>query len=279
MKKTISLILLVSCSVLFMSCGTIMGISSPDLTIRSAPGVTVLVDGKKVGITDARGQLKLSSVSRRNSHNLTFKKENCLEESRNLSSKVNKTALWVDIFLTLGVVGIAIDYLTGYLFELSPDDLYADLFEKQNFGGYSFYRPLSMALSQVTAVHHENDKKNIIVMEVADARPLADLERDAIALFSGKLKSSFTIGTVSLSHVYTFKDSVSMNRDNLLIQKLTFTDAKMTYDGPKYLIYLVRSPTGRTLLFRFFASPGSFTAFGAVNTTVPDKIISTLAFN
>jgi len=279
MRKLITMILLACCPLTFVHCGTLMGMGSSDLTIRSSPGVTVLVDGRKVGVTNAAGSLKVNGVDRGKSHTVTFRKENCLEETRGVSSKVDKTALWVDIFLTLGVVGIAVDYVSGYLFELVPSELGADLYEKQQFGAYSFYRPSTMPLAQVTAGHHENDKKNVIVLELADARPMAEVVTEAISLFSGKFKSSFTMGTVTLTHVYTFKDSVVMNRDNLQITKLTFTDATMTYSGPKYLVYLVRDAAGRTLMFRFFASPANHHAFGAVDMTLPDKIIGTVAFN
>jgi hypothetical protein len=118
---------LVVASVLLWGCATIMHGSSQKIGISSSPaGAKVTVDTTAYGNTPLFAKLK-----RGDDHIVTIE----LESFQKVQLTITKSAsgwVWGNIIFG-GLIGLAVDAATGGLYDLSPEQLNAEL-KKQNIG-------------------------------------------------------------------------------------------------------------------------------------------------
>lgn len=121
MKKILCVLTAAVCSVSFSGCATIVDGKKGDLTVRSTPsGAQVEVDGLPAGKTPL-----VTEVKRKENHTVIIRKEGYLEETRMTKKGFNGWAAGNLLFG--GVIGILVDWGTGALYSIKPDNIEVNL--------------------------------------------------------------------------------------------------------------------------------------------------------
>lgn len=113
-----------SLAIALPGCATIFSGTSQSVEVRSAPdGANVVVDGRAVGITPLKTELKRGTP-----HTIEVNKDGYLKETVVATTKTNSvTALNL---VWGGAPGIAIDLLSGSAAAVAPDAVVVDLVEE-----------------------------------------------------------------------------------------------------------------------------------------------------
>ncbi len=130
---------ILSCSLaltfLFSSCATIISGSKQKISFTSTPvAASIFVDEVEVGKTPF--ELKLA---RNNEHNVMIKLEGYQTYQTRLTKKFN--AWYLGNILIGGIIGLIVDPITGAMYNLSPDQIHAQMnkgtvFNSNNKGIY-----------------------------------------------------------------------------------------------------------------------------------------------
>ncbi len=150
MKYFQAVLLVVCLSVVVWGCATIMHGSSQKIGISSTPtGAKVTIDNKDNGITPLFADLK-----RGDEHIVRIELEG-YEKAELTITKSASGWVWGNIIFG-GLIGLGIDAITGGLYDLSPDQLKAEL-KKQNIGALE--KDGTMYI--LTVLHPRQDWKKI----------------------------------------------------------------------------------------------------------------------
>ena len=121
MKKTLSSCLVVSLLFFQTGCASIVSGKSQDVSIRSnPPGAAVEIDGMSMGKTPFTTELR-----RKKRHQIKVIKEGYLEESR--VTKKGFNWWFAGNVLIGGIIGIIIDFATGAVYNVDPDEINVSL--------------------------------------------------------------------------------------------------------------------------------------------------------
>ena len=123
MKRNIYLFLLILSSFLLFSCGTIMHGSSQEVAISSNPSdAQVTIDGNVIGNTPLT-----KSLSRKDKHSVKIDLEGYHTYETTI---LRKTSGWVWGNIVFGgLIGLAVDAISGGIYKLSPEQMQAELRE------------------------------------------------------------------------------------------------------------------------------------------------------
>lgn len=128
MKKPIYLLVIFILSVLIYGCATIIHGTSQDVGFSSNPSnAKVIVDGIPSGNTPVT-----VSLSRKNNHAVTIELEGFYPYSNTLTGSVSGW-VWGNILFG-GLIGLAVDAISGGLYVLSPEQVAADLKKSDKIG-------------------------------------------------------------------------------------------------------------------------------------------------
>lgn len=104
-----------------VGCGTIMHGASQDIGFASTPtGATVTLDNKPLGVTPV-----IAKLSRKDNHIVHFAFEGYQPTDLTLTRSVSGW-VWGNVVFG-GLVGLAVDAISGGLYKLSPDQVTATL--------------------------------------------------------------------------------------------------------------------------------------------------------
>ena len=124
MKRTISIILIASLTLLASGCATIFKGNSSKIDLNSKPeGAGIYVNGNYMGDTPVR--LKLES---KRTYSIEFRKEGYETKTVNITNHVG--AGWIILDILGGLLPVIIDAATGAWYELDQKNVNAIL-EKQ----------------------------------------------------------------------------------------------------------------------------------------------------
>ena len=125
MKRLLSVYLSLNVLLLQTGCASIVSGRHQDISVRSnPPGASVEIDGLAVGKTPLTTEAK-----RKKRHQVKISKEGYLEETRMTKKGYN---WWFTGNIILGgIVGIIIDFATGAVYSVSPDELNVSLVQKE----------------------------------------------------------------------------------------------------------------------------------------------------
>lgn len=102
-------------------CGTIMHGTSQDIGLASTPsGAKVMLDNKELGVTPT-----IAKLSRKDNHVVHFALDGYQPTDLTITRSVSGW-VWGNIVFG-GLVGLAVDAISGGLYKLSPDQLTATL--------------------------------------------------------------------------------------------------------------------------------------------------------
>ena len=108
-------------TILLAGCATIMHGTSQGIGLsRSPTNATVTVDNKPIGNTPV-----VATLSRKDTHIVKFAMAGFLPYEATVTRKVSGW-VWGNIVFG-GVIGLAVDAISGGLYELSPDQVAANL--------------------------------------------------------------------------------------------------------------------------------------------------------
>lgn len=111
------------CAMTLPGCATIVHGTSQTVEIRSAPhGASVLVDGRNVGTTPMKADLK-----RGQSHVVQIEKPGYLTESVMTTTKLNSATGWNVLFGAPGFAALIVDYSNGSSTDVAPNAVNVDL--------------------------------------------------------------------------------------------------------------------------------------------------------
>ncbi|MFT4559737.1 MAG: PEGA domain-containing protein [Planctomycetales bacterium] len=114
------------CAMTLPGCATIVNGTSQTVEIRSAPhGANVLVDGRNVGTTPMKTDLK-----RGQPHVVQVEKPGYLTESVMTTTKLNSATGWNALFGVAGGVAMIVDYSNGSSTDVAPNAVNVDLVQK-----------------------------------------------------------------------------------------------------------------------------------------------------
>ncbi|MEI6848010.1 MAG: PEGA domain-containing protein [Chlorobiaceae bacterium] len=121
-KKTIaSLLLLATLGITFSGCATIIDGTSQKVSFSSNPSkADVTIDGKTIGKTPLTEDL-----SKKENHTVKINLNGYHPYEITLTKKVNSW-VWGNLVFG-GIVGLAVDAISGGLYELTPSQVNADL--------------------------------------------------------------------------------------------------------------------------------------------------------
>lgn len=121
MNPRLTLLASICVVLLAAGCATIMHGTSQEISISSVPsGAEVIVDGKTQGLTPVVADLK-----RKDKHLIQIKLEGYQAYELHL---VRKTSGWVWGNIVFGgLIGLAVDAISGGLYKISPDEVRAEL--------------------------------------------------------------------------------------------------------------------------------------------------------
>ncbi len=126
MKKLFYIFALFSLSIFVYSCATIMHGTKQDIGISSNPGgAKITVDGQMKGITPSTFKL-----SRKINHVIKIELKGYEPYSATLTREVSGW-VWGNLVIG-GIIGLGIDYLTGGLYDLTPEQIHAQLNKKHS---------------------------------------------------------------------------------------------------------------------------------------------------
>jgi hypothetical protein len=112
---------------LFGSCATFISTTQQCITINSTPvGAKVIIDGKTIGEAPLFCLLK-----RKNIHTIRLELDGYNPYEITLSQKFNGWAIGNFIIGPYGLLGLLIDYSTGGVYKLTPNEIKASLTPKQ----------------------------------------------------------------------------------------------------------------------------------------------------
>lgn len=122
LMKNLLLPVIVLATLFLAGCGTILNGTYQKVGVSSNPsGANVAVDGKSVGSTPVIVELK-----RKDDHHIRIALDGYYPYEIPITCKLDVAPLVADIFFT-GLLGIAVDAVSGGLYELRPDDVRAEL--------------------------------------------------------------------------------------------------------------------------------------------------------
>lgn len=128
MKKSIYVFATFILAVLIYSCGTIMNGTSQDVGFSSNPSdAKVTIDGIPSGNTPVT-----VSLSRKNNHAVMIELEGFYPYSNTLTGSVSGW-VWGNILFG-GLIGLAIDAISGGLYVLTPEQIAAELKKSDEVG-------------------------------------------------------------------------------------------------------------------------------------------------
>ncbi len=126
MKRRLTGVLVAAIAIVVVGCATIMHGTNQKIGISSTPtGASVSVDNKPLGVTPVFANLK-----RGDEHIVTIEMEGYEKTSLTITKSVSGW-VWGNIAFG-GLIGLAVDAITGSLYNLSPEQLSAQL---QRTGG------------------------------------------------------------------------------------------------------------------------------------------------
>lgn len=116
-----SALLLLGATVMFFGCATIMHGTSQEIGIQSKPtGATVAIDNREYGKTPV-----VAKLARKDNHTVHF----TLEDYQPLDATITRSTsgwVWGNIVFG-GLIGLAVDAISGGLYKLSPEQVEAEL--------------------------------------------------------------------------------------------------------------------------------------------------------
>lgn len=108
--------------VFLVGCATIMNGINQEIGVSSTPpGAIITVDGENKGSAPS-----IIKMSRRNSHTITMELPGYRPYSATVTSNGVSGWIWGNIFFG-GVVGLIVDFSTGGIYILNPEQLQANL--------------------------------------------------------------------------------------------------------------------------------------------------------
>jgi hypothetical protein len=114
------------CAMTLPGCATIVHGTSQSVEIRSAPhGANVLVDGRNVGTTPMKADLK-----RGQPHVVQIEKPGYLTESVMTTTKLNSATGWNALFGAPGGIAMIVDYSNGSSTDVAPNAVNVDLVQQ-----------------------------------------------------------------------------------------------------------------------------------------------------
>ena len=122
MRKQISLFFSIALvSIILTSCATIIHGTSQTVAISSNPtNAKVFVDGQETGITPVNVDLK-----RKDSHTVRIELDGYSPYEINLNRKVDA---WIAGNIVFGgIIGLAVDAISGGMYKLSPEEIMAEM--------------------------------------------------------------------------------------------------------------------------------------------------------
>lgn len=125
MKRKISLFVTIAFLLTQTGCASIVSGRQQDISVRSNPeGAAVEIDGMPVGKTPVTTEVK-----RKRRHQIKLTKEGYMEETR--STKRGFNWWFIGNVLIGGIIGIIVDFSTGAVYSVSPEELNIKLTEGQ----------------------------------------------------------------------------------------------------------------------------------------------------
>ena len=122
----LSLLAIASCVMALPGCATIANGTSQTVEIRSAPhGANVLVDGRNVGTTPLKADMK-----RGQPHVVEIEKPGYLTETVLTTTRMNSATGWNALFGVPGGIAMLVDYSNGSSTDVAPNSVNVDLVEK-----------------------------------------------------------------------------------------------------------------------------------------------------
>lgn len=116
----------VFCALALPGCATLTHGTSQSVEIRSAPhGASVLVDGRNVGVTPLKTDMK-----RGQPHVVQIEKPGYLTESVMTTTKMNQATGWNALFGVPGAIAMIVDYSNGSSTDVSPGSVNVDLVQE-----------------------------------------------------------------------------------------------------------------------------------------------------
>ena len=126
MKKILSAFLMIAILSLEISCASYVSGTQQGIDVFSNPnGADVTVDGRFVGKTPLTTQVK-----RKRRHQIKIMKEGYVEESR--VTKKGFNWWFAGNVLIGGIVGIIIDFATGAVYSVEPDEVKVPLVKEES---------------------------------------------------------------------------------------------------------------------------------------------------
>ena len=128
MKKSIYVFLILILAILIYGCGTIMLGTSQDVGFSSNPSnAKVTIDGMPSGNTPVT-----ASLSRKNNHVVQIELEGFYPYSNTLTGSVSGW-VWGNLLFG-GLIGLAVDAISGGLYVLTPEQVAAELKKSDKVG-------------------------------------------------------------------------------------------------------------------------------------------------
>lgn len=121
MKRCLSIVLLVVFSVQASGCATVVSGKSQDVMIRSNPtGASILIDGMTQGTTPM-----VASLIRKERHTIVISKDGY--DSMTKATTRGFNWWYLGNLILGGIIGLIVDPITGAIYDIEPDHVYADL--------------------------------------------------------------------------------------------------------------------------------------------------------
>ena len=125
MKQILSIFLTLTLFLLQSGCASIVSGRNQDISVRSnPPGASVEIDGMPMGKTPVTTEVK-----RKKRHQIKIEKQGYLEETRTTKKGFNWWFAGNVIFG--GIIGIIIDFATGAVYSVSPDEVNVSLIQSE----------------------------------------------------------------------------------------------------------------------------------------------------
>ena len=121
MKKLLLFVSIIALSALLSSCATLLNTTTQDIEVKSTPsGAKITIDNKKFGNTP-----QIVNIERKKDHIVKFELDGYQIYETQITTKIS---FWFWGNIVNGIIpGMVIDYLTGSLNTLLPDNLDAQL--------------------------------------------------------------------------------------------------------------------------------------------------------
>lgn len=124
MKKSLIYLLVAAIVTTQTGCASIVSHRSQDFKVHSTPsGADVYIDGAKMGQTPV-----ITSLRRKERHEVRIVKKGYLDETR--STKRGFNWWFTGNIIFGGIIGIIVDFCTGAVYTIQPEDMNVALTEK-----------------------------------------------------------------------------------------------------------------------------------------------------